>query len=80
MASRERSSGRLVLWIVLGVLVWGIIHAAGAYLNYRDTYDAWRVLRAVVVIVCVEGFLGFWMILLAFRRGRIDRRRDADAK
>jgi hypothetical protein len=60
---------RLVIWIVLGVFVWGAIHAVGAYVNYK--FDSpWRVWRAVVVLLCVEAFLAFWLLMLWLRRGR----------
>jgi hypothetical protein len=60
---------RLILWIVLGVFVWGAIHAVGAYVNYK--FDSpWRVWRGVVVLLFVEAFLAFWLLLLWLRRGR----------
>ena len=59
----------LIIWIVLGVFVWGAIHAVGAYVNY--SYDSpWRVWRGVVVLLCVEAFLAFWLLMLWLRRGR----------
>jgi hypothetical protein len=61
---------RIVIWIVAGVFVWGAIHAVGAYLNFHDTNNPWRVLRAVMVLLCVEGFLGFWLLMLGLRRLR----------
>ena len=78
---------RLVIWIVAGVFVWGAIHAVGAYLNFHDTDNPWRVRRAVMVLLFVEGFLAFWLLMLGLRRlGRDGRRlsrrdsapRDAD--
>ena len=63
---------RILLAALLGgiaVFVWGTIHAVGAYVNYR--YDSpWRVWRAVVVLLCVEAFLAFWLLMLWLRRRR----------
>jgi hypothetical protein len=63
-------NSRLVFWIVVGVFVWGVIHAVGAYVNYTLTDNPWRVWRALVVLICVEAFLAFWLSMLALRRGR----------
>jgi hypothetical protein len=65
-------NSRLIILIVVGVFVWGAIHAVGAYVNYTLTDNPWRVWRALVVLICVEGFLGFWLLMLALRRGRGD--------
>jgi hypothetical protein len=55
---------RAILLIVAGLFAWGIYHAVGAYLY---NHNPWR---AVVVMTCVCGFLGFWLLLLATRRPR----------
>jgi 4-amino-4-deoxy-L-arabinose transferase-like glycosyltransferase len=68
---------RLVVWIVLGVFVWGAIHALGAYLNFREFDSPWRVWRAVMVLLCVEAFLGFWLVMLGLRRRASNRRSRA---
>jgi hypothetical protein len=70
LSTLMQNKNRLIFWIVLGVFGWGAIHALGAYLNYRYTDDAWRVARAVMVLLCVEAFLGFWLVLLFIRRLR----------
>jgi hypothetical protein len=59
---------RLVIWILLGVFVWGVIHAVGAYLNFREIDNPWRVRRALVVLLSVEAFLAFWLLMLGLRR------------
>jgi hypothetical protein len=59
---------RLVIWIVAGVFLWGAVHAVGAYLNFHETDNPWRVRRAVIVLLCVEGFLGFWLLMLGMRK------------
>jgi len=62
---------RIIAWVALAILVWGIFHAIGAWgLNNNP-------LRAVVVLVCVGAFLGFWMVMLAARQRRLARRASA---
>jgi len=61
---------RLVILIIVGVFLWGAIHALGAYLNYQLADNPWRVWRAVIVLLSVELFLGFWLLMLALRRAR----------
>ncbi len=52
--------------IVLAVVGWGIFHAVGAYqFNHNP-------LRGVVVMVCVAGYLGIWMLLLRVRKAQLD--------
>jgi len=60
---------RIIRWVVLGVLAWGVFHAVGAW-RYNN-----NPLRAVVVLACVLGFLGFWMTMLAVRQRRLSSRR-----
>jgi hypothetical protein len=62
------SKNLIIVWIVLGVFLWGTIHAVGAYVNYTLTDNPWRVGRAIVVLLFVEGFLAFWLVLLLLRR------------
>ena len=52
---------------MLGVLGWGCVQALGAWTLNHD----WR--RPLVVMACVAGFLGFWLVLLRSRGGRIRR-------
>ena len=68
MTSFTMQNRRIVIWIVLGVFAWGAIHAVGAYLNFRETDNPWRVWRAVIVLLSVEGFLAFWLLMLGWRR------------
>jgi len=71
---------RLVAWIVAGVFVWGLIHACGAYWNYRFGDNSWRVQPAVVTLLFVEGFLAFWLLLLWWvPRSRRRRAEPSDA-
>lgn len=60
----SHESSRMVFWIVLGVFLWGTLHAVGAYMFN------WNIWRAVVVIICVDGFLAFWLLLLWMNRNR----------
>ncbi|MCS5617413.1 MAG: hypothetical protein O3C39_07525 [Planctomycetota bacterium] len=56
---------RIIGWVALAILAWGIFHAIGAW---RFNHNP---LRAVVVLVCVGAFLGFWMVMLAARQRRL---------
>jgi CHASE2 domain-containing sensor protein len=49
-----------------GILAWGLVHALGAWTLNHDAR------RPVVVLACVAAFLGFWLVLLAARRRRLD--------
>lgn len=50
-----------ILLIAAGLLLWGVIHAAGAYrYNYHPG-------RALIVFGAVLGFLVFWFLLLLWR-------------
>ena len=60
---------RIIRWVVLGVLAWGLFHAVGAWRFNNNP------LRAVVVLACVLVFLGFWMMMLAVRQRRLSSRR-----
>jgi drug/metabolite transporter (DMT)-like permease len=59
---------RLIWLLILAVLVWGIYHAVGAYLLNHNPY------RALMVMLCVVGYLAFWMFLLRRRQSRLERR------
>lgn len=60
---------KIIRWIVLGIVAWGIFHAVGAWQFNHDPR------RGVVVLVCVATFLGFWMTALAFRQRRLTKGR-----
>ncbi len=55
----------LIAAIMAAVLAWGVFHALGAV---RLNGNPWR---AVVVLACSMGFIGFWWLMLAARRRRI---------
>lgn len=55
---------RIIRGIMIAVLVWGTILAAGAWTLNHDPR------RPLVVLGCVLGFLGFWAAMLATRRRR----------
>lgn len=58
---------RLIALIAVGLFVWGVYHAVGAYrLNHN-------ILRPVVVMACTLGFLAFWGIMLLSRARRLRR-------
>jgi hypothetical protein len=55
---------RLIRWIMVGIVVWGVFHAIGAWtLNYDAR-------RPLVVLACVAAFLGFWLAMLSTLRRR----------
>ena len=56
---------RIIRWLMIGVAVWGCIHAVGAW---RLNHDPRRML---VVLGCVAAFLGFWLVMLSVRRRRL---------
>ncbi len=58
---------RIIRWVSLAILAWGMFHAVGAW---RFNHDP---ARGVMVLVCVVGFLGFWMAMLAARQRRLAR-------
>jgi hypothetical protein len=60
---------RIIRWVVAGIVLWGVFHAIGAW---RFNHNP---LRAVVVLVCVAAFVGFWMTMLAVRQRRLSQRR-----
>jgi len=52
-------SPRKMLALVMGgLLLWGIYVAAGAFWYGRSPWEA------VIIMVCVGMFLGFWLLLL----------------
>jgi hypothetical protein len=69
VSSPPADTVRIIRWVVLGVLAWGLFHAVGAWRFNNNP------LRAVVVLACVLGFLGFWMMMLAVRQRRLSGRR-----
>ena len=54
-----------LLLIMAAVLVWGLIHALGAYLFNMDFR------KALIVYGCVGFFLGGWLLLLTMRQRRV---------
>ena len=58
---------RIIRWVFLAIIAWGVFHAIGAWRFNGNP------LRAVVVLGCVAGFLGFWMLMLAARQRRLSR-------
>jgi hypothetical protein len=60
--SEAEGRQRLIRWIMLAVILWGVFLAAGAWLSSHD----WR--RPAIVMACVFGFLGFWQAMLVLHR------------
>lgn len=71
MSSSTNQQRVVFLLIMASVLAWGTFHAAGAYFNFQSNSNPWR---AVMVLACVVGFLGFWLVMLSARAARIARR------
>jgi nitrate reductase NapE component len=59
----------IIRWIVVAIMIWGVVHAVGAW-----SFN-WNPLRPLVVLACVGAFLGFWMTMLAVRQRRLNQRR-----
>ncbi len=55
---------KLIRGLMIAIVVWGAIIAAGAWTLNHD------VRRPLVVMACVLGFLGFWLAMLRTLRGR----------
>lgn len=49
---------------MVGIVVWGLFHAFGAWTFNHDAR------RPLVVLGCVAAFLGFWLAMLATLRRR----------
>ncbi len=58
------TQNRLILLIMLAVLVWGSVLSYGAFRQSAS------LVRPLVTMGCVLGFLGFWLAMLNSRRGR----------
>ncbi|MFM8736029.1 MAG: hypothetical protein ACKOC8_12665 [Pirellulales bacterium] len=56
---------RIIRWIMIGIVVWGTVHAVGAWRLNNDPR------RLLVVLACVAAVLGFWLAMLAARRRRL---------
>ena len=61
---------RLIVWIMLALVAWGVFHAVGAWRLNND------VRRLFVVLACVAAFLGFWGVLLAAKWRRLEHHRS----
>jgi hypothetical protein len=67
-STEQADRASIIRWIVVAIMIWGVVLAAGAWtLN-------WNPLRPLVVLVCVGTFLGFWMTMLAVRQRRLNQR------
>ena len=50
-----------ILWIMLGISIWGVVHAYGAYLLNHNP------LRGLVVGAFTGGFLAFWGLMIYWK-------------
>lgn len=58
--------------IMLAVLAWGVFHAIGAF-TFKTQDRSWQLARPLMVLGCSLAFLGFWLLMLANRRRRLQR-------
>lgn len=63
---------QIIRWIMAALVVWGTVHAIGAWTLNHDAR------RPLVVIVCMAAFLGFWMAMLSARRRRLAKHGSRD--
>ncbi len=63
--NENRSSTAWMIWAIVGAVVaWAVYHAVGLYQQKAD------IRRPLVLLGCFALFLGFWGVLLAYRRAR----------
>lgn len=60
-----------ILAIMTGLIVWGAVHAYGAYLMNHNP------MRGLVIGIFSGGFLAFWGMLLVWKWDRLRSRRPA---
>jgi hypothetical protein len=68
MADQQISPRKIMTWILAGLVLWGVLHAVGAYLF---NYNPWR---ALVVLTSFALFIGLWLAAISLRERRISRR------
>ena len=56
---------KIIRWIMVGVVAWGVFHAIGAWRLNNDPR------RMLIVLGCVAAFLGFWAAMLSARARRL---------
>ncbi|HEX3996980.1 MAG TPA: hypothetical protein VHX65_00340 [Pirellulales bacterium] len=63
---------KIVFWIALGIVAWGVVLALGDFMVNRDQR------RTLIILASVVVFVGFWFTMLRSRRSfdRPRRRRD----
>ena len=69
-------NARFTRWLMLALLAWGCLVALGTFLyriNRLDGNDHASHLplyRGLIVLACTLGFLGLWLLAMAFRKTR----------
>ncbi len=62
LPSGERPQGnRPLLWIMAGLIAWGVVLAGGVFFVWNDELRWWR---AVIVLGMVGLFVGCWLLVL----------------
>ena len=59
-------STKLMRWLMIAVLAWGLLLALGTYLYGRNM----PLLRAAIVAGCTLGFLALWAAALSSQKQR----------
>ena len=59
--SEAATKRKIVFWIVLGIVGWGVVLAIGDYLANHDPR------RPLIILACVILFVGFWLVMLRTR-------------
>ena len=74
MSDAQATGRKIINGITLAVLIWGLIHAIGAYVFNEG---GWHVLKAVIIYAFVVAFLIFWTAVLSLRTRRLRQRDDS---
>lgn len=71
MSHVSRPGRNVLLLIMAAVIVWGSIHALGAFRGSAPVGP--NALRGLIVLGCFAAFLGFWGLLLSRQKPRPKR-------
>lgn len=59
--SEAEAKRKIVFWIVIGIVAWGVVLAIGDYLANHDQR------RPLIIVAGVVLFVGFWLAMLRTR-------------
>ena len=60
-SKQQATKRKIVFWIAVGILVWGIVLAVGDFLANHDRR------RPAIIVSSVVIFVGFWLLMLRTR-------------